>query len=82
MEQKLDVGTGAWLYYIKIGLLYNSFLKQLMKCRVDKMTRRKHLEPPWKKFLNDRLEMSGLYYKHITIVIDAASVVSEWRSKL
>ncbi len=23
----------------------------------------------------------GLYYKHITIVIDAASVVSKWRSK-
>ncbi len=25
---------------------------------------------------------SGLYYKHITIVIDTVSVVSKWRSKL
>ena len=25
---------------------------------------------------------SGLYYKHITIIIDAASVVSKWHSKL
>ncbi len=25
---------------------------------------------------------SGLYYKHITIVIDAASVISKWYSKL
>jgi hypothetical protein len=24
----------------------------------------------------------GLYYKHITIVIDAPSVASKWRSKL
>jgi hypothetical protein len=24
----------------------------------------------------------GLYYKHITIVIDAPSVISKWRSKL
>ncbi len=27
-------------------------------------------------------EISGLYYKHITIVIDAPSVISKWRSKL
>jgi hypothetical protein len=27
-------------------------------------------------------ETSGLYYKRITIVIDAPSVVSKWRSKL
>ncbi len=28
------------------------------------------------------LPTSGLYYKHITIVIDAAGIVSKWRSKL
>jgi len=27
-------------------------------------------------------ETSGLYYKHIMIVIDAASVVRKWCSKL
>jgi hypothetical protein len=27
-------------------------------------------------------QLSDLYYKHITIVIDAASVISKWRSKL
>jgi hypothetical protein len=29
-----------------------------------------------------RAVSSGLYYKRITIVIDAPSVISKWRSKL
>ena len=33
------------------------------------------------RFLNFRTTY-GLYYKHITIVIDSASVISKWRSKL
>ncbi len=28
------------------------------------------------------VSISGLYYKHIMIVIDIASVISKWRSKL
>ncbi len=32
--------------------------------------------------LNFLLDSCGLYYKRITIVIDAPSVVSKWRSKL
>jgi hypothetical protein len=35
----------------------------------------------WKMYTEDG-EISGLYYKHIMIIIDAASVVSKWRSKL
>jgi hypothetical protein len=33
-----------------------------------------------KKFYN--IDTCGLYYTHITIILDAASVVSKWRSKL
>ncbi len=32
--------------------------------------------------INAEHEVSGLYYKRITIVIDTPSVISKWRSKL
>ncbi len=35
-----------------------------------------------KSILLKNSKISGLYYKHITIEIDDASVVSIWRSKL
>jgi hypothetical protein len=45
-------------------------------------------EPQMRKKISEILDIvlfqsdtSGLYYKCITIVIDAPSVVSEWRSK-
>jgi hypothetical protein len=57
-----------WYYVLSIGILVvnKTIIKQL-HC--------------FSRYVWGRTLTSGLYYKHITIVIDAPSVISKWCSK-
>ncbi len=73
-----------YVHYLPVVALIRK--SKMCQSKISPLTNHRSTYEGWKiiivnkKFLTNN--SCGLYYKHITIVIDAAIVISKWRSKL